>query len=639
MPAPIPRSIEPLEPRIAPAFVFSIAPDHKSATWNDVDGDTVTLRASKPVLDDADFTFIAQRPGEVGRQLALLDLSFEGFPANAVALTFTAKRTAGQGDGFVNVGRIDATGIDLGPLNIPGDLGSIYAGDGNLVTPSVASITVTSGGAFGVATQGSTDPNIRWFMFGKVGAITVKGDFFSSLEVRDTDSRFIFNKDASTGPINIWGDLVGGSDQFSGSAGFGTGYIFAEGNLGPLTIRGEIYGGSASLAGSVTALGSIASLTLGQSLRGGSAEHTGEISGVSLGVVKIGRDIRGGDVANSGVVTSFGSMASVTVGGSIVGGNATNTGNVFAFGQIGTVNVGQSVFGGFSPRDAGGKLLLDASNQPILIFNSGAIGSYLGINSVTIGGNLATGEGIFAGAVFTDRNQQDNSPAAAAAHNIKAVTIGGSLRGLTFIDDGNGSFLHAPAGIYAHGQLGAVKVGSIFGLDALNPVAIAALGKANPKNASEALAIASVTVERGAMNASILAGFDSGGTAVNPDAQIGAIKIGNNMVGTSISAGVAYSGKGWGDATNSNAAASAGFADNALIRSRVASLTVGGYVLGNPRFVTDFLNGVVAQEIGALKIGGTALELSHNVPPPAANALLDVFQFGIDRLFVVREVA
>ena len=41
--------IEPLEPRIAPALL--IAANSLYATWTDVDGDFVTLKVNKPILD------------------------------------------------------------------------------------------------------------------------------------------------------------------------------------------------------------------------------------------------------------------------------------------------------------------------------------------------------------------------------------------------------------------------------------------------------------------------------------------------------------------------------------------------------------------------------------------------------------
>src|SRR4051812_37906729 len=97
---------EPLEPRIAPAGLLKISLDRKTATWDDVDGDKVTLKANKPVFDAGDFHFIDT---DLGKQLARLDFNSDD---KGVSLTFTAKRDAIHrlGDGSVNVGRIEATG-------------------------------------------------------------------------------------------------------------------------------------------------------------------------------------------------------------------------------------------------------------------------------------------------------------------------------------------------------------------------------------------------------------------------------------------------------------------------------------------------------------------------------------------------
>src|SRR5262245_227610 len=63
-------SADPLEARIAPALV--VAANHLSATFTDVDGDLVTIKASKPILDDLDFIRAASGLGE---QLQLINFS------------------------------------------------------------------------------------------------------------------------------------------------------------------------------------------------------------------------------------------------------------------------------------------------------------------------------------------------------------------------------------------------------------------------------------------------------------------------------------------------------------------------------------------------------------------------------------
>ena len=390
--------------------------------------------------------------------------------------------------------------------------------------------------------------------------------------------------------------------------------------MGPVKILGEVFGGSAAFGGTVSSLGKIASVFVGGNLFGQSADNTGAISG-ELGKVIIRGSIFGGGGEQSGAVTSFGALSSVFIGGSIIGGPASDSGRVFAFGALGSVTIGGSVLGGDSPRTENGKLFLDGE-APIVIRNSGAIGSDTSIGAVKIGLDLVAGEGTFSGAIFTSEP---------FGGNIQSVTIGGTLQGFSFIDDGDGAFLQVATGIYADGKLGKVQIGAVSGVDPLNPAAIVALGKPDPVSANDALAIAGLTVLRGVTNAEIRAGFDSFGNALNPDVQIGAIKIANSLVGSSISAGVPFSGNGFGDASNVLAPAGDGFRDSAAILSRIASLTVGGYILGNPFVYPDFVNGAVAQEIGAVKIGGAKLEMTKG-------NLLDVFQIGVTHDFLIREV-
>ena len=114
--------VEPLEPRIAPA-ALGLSPSGKKFTFNDVDGDQVTVKTSKGKFLAANFTF-----DMAGTQLQTLDLSANQSVAGA-NLTFTAVPKNGMGNGKVNVGYIKAGPIDLGKIKLPGDLGKIDVGD------------------------------------------------------------------------------------------------------------------------------------------------------------------------------------------------------------------------------------------------------------------------------------------------------------------------------------------------------------------------------------------------------------------------------------------------------------------------------------------------------------------------------
>src|SRR4051812_41518556 len=187
MTAPLLRSIEPLEPRIAPATVldFQVNSTGTRATWTDVDGDKVSLTSNKGVLKPHNFTFLEQQDGDLGYQLSLLDLSDEF--TSGFTLTFSARRDTVNkvGDGAVNVGWINALYSDITTITIPGDLARLDVGDPNFNTPALGMLTVHSAGMLGAYTQGSNpggvDPTVDWEIYGKLGGLNVKGDFSVNL--------------------------------------------------------------------------------------------------------------------------------------------------------------------------------------------------------------------------------------------------------------------------------------------------------------------------------------------------------------------------------------------------------------------------------------------------------------------------
>jgi hypothetical protein len=131
-------SIEFLEARIAPASVIM---------FTDVDGDTVTVKSSKGILTNALLHF---EDRGLGKQLTEIDVNTPMF--QGTNLTFKVKKGP-TGDGLVNVGYIDATGVDLGTVNVPGDIGRIDAGDGNTNKPAIKTLIAKSLGAYHDSTQ------------------------------------------------------------------------------------------------------------------------------------------------------------------------------------------------------------------------------------------------------------------------------------------------------------------------------------------------------------------------------------------------------------------------------------------------------------------------------------------------------
>ena len=114
-------SVEPLEARIAPAAVV---------TFTDVDGDLVTVSSSKGTHDQ----LVAATGGVNGLNdhvLQTLDLTTSA-DFNGANISIIATPKAGKGDGFVNVGYINASGRVLGTVTVNGDLGVIDVGNTNV---------------------------------------------------------------------------------------------------------------------------------------------------------------------------------------------------------------------------------------------------------------------------------------------------------------------------------------------------------------------------------------------------------------------------------------------------------------------------------------------------------------------------
>ena len=127
--------IEPLENRIAPSAVV---------TFTDIDGDLVTITSSegtKAQLETAAGDLTDHR-------LQTLDLTGTA-DFDDTNLSIVAKPQAGKGDGFVNVGRINATGRVLGKVTVDGDLGVIDVGNTAVDELALQGLRVQSFGEYG----------------------------------------------------------------------------------------------------------------------------------------------------------------------------------------------------------------------------------------------------------------------------------------------------------------------------------------------------------------------------------------------------------------------------------------------------------------------------------------------------------
>jgi len=529
---------EPLEVRIAPATLVNPT----TVTFTDVDGDDVTVKITKGTLDLAqNFVFAASGAGEQLRALVLTDAEFAG-----TNITITAKRNATNGgDGFVNVGHVNATGRDLGAVSIAGDLGQIDAGDADVPNVAVKSLTVQSMGLFGTTTQAGGG-NLGSSLTGAINSITVHGDFVDAN----------FSSTSSLGSLKVGGSILGATNANSG--------IFNFTAIGNVTIGGSIIGGSGPGSGRILAALGIDAVKVGGSLIGngigsGRIETTTSLDGSGdLGPVTIGGDIRGGAGNQSGVVAATGKLLGLSVGGSLIGGaglydTLAEKGQIFSEAAMGPVKIGRDVIGG---GQAG----------------SGGLYSLAEIKSVTVNGSLLGGDGLRSASISAASlgavkiggsvlgGLGEDSASIRSGSSITSVTIGGSVIGGGGINS---------AYISANDRLGAVKIGrDLIGGDLNNS------GRIDGENALLSVTIGG-SVIGGAGNFSGRISSDEGAT--------GSVKIGGHVRGGggeksgSIEAGDRLGSVTIGGSVSSSTGL---FSGSIMSRDDIPSLTIAGSVLG-----------------------------------------------------------
>lgn len=181
----------------------------RMVSFTDVDGDLVIIRLSKGSLDPTQF--LLTHPNALGgATLQEIDFTHHGIPAGA-SLTITARPGPLGGNGLVNVGYLNAAGLDLGTISIDGDLGRIDAGSG-LARVAIKSLTVQSLGF--ADTQSGDNVSMLSNLNGGLGALTVRSDIHNATMViggkagtirigHDLDGARLLIKGAVDTPLNL----------------------------------------------------------------------------------------------------------------------------------------------------------------------------------------------------------------------------------------------------------------------------------------------------------------------------------------------------------------------------------------------------------------------------------------------------
>jgi hypothetical protein len=463
------------------------------------------------------------------------------------------------------------------------------------------------------------------------------------------------------GAVRISGDIHGGSGinsggltvttlrsltaggSVTGDDGDRSGVVFVGGDSGKVKISGDIRGGLGVGSGRVEARGVLTSVTLGGSLVGGGEAPlvpvdniiviesvplpggSGQIiSGGNMGRVTIGHDVVGGDANDSGKIASAGTLAGLTIRGSVIGGAGDQTASISvgsdglavasqisSVDDMGPVKIGHDVRGG--DGIGGGHIYTDGALASITIGGSlrggsatqtGRVSADDDISRFKMRGGIFGGSGAESGSVVTEST-------------ITAMSVGLDLA------SGNG----IGSGHIGAQSIGTLKIsGAVIGNEAHTAV-ISATGTSNPSNDAAAVAIRSLSIGGRIELGQIIAGVDQTGATTNADAQIGTISVGGDWVRSDAAAGVSANDEGGFGTPDDTLAAGGG-----SILAKIARITIKGQILGTPDSVnsTDHY-GIVAEQIGAVSVGGVAVELqfgAHN----------DVKEVGITNDVTVREI-
>lgn len=298
-----------------------ISADGRYATFVDVDGDLVRVQSTIGAFTNANFVIVPMTGGVAGGgQLALLDLS-NGTAFAGASITVSAKPGPLGGNGFVNVGYLNATGIDLLNVTVKGDLGRIDAGDANETTQGIGNVVTQSMGIFGTDTQPSLqEPTLESSILGSAGSWRIGGDILDvELSVSGKIGRFLLGGSM----LYSRADFGGTIDQASIRGDMILSSFLAEGSIGKIvsltkpgtggwTVAGDVIGSELAVNGDISRLGVGGSLRYSNiRVRGDVVETTDTLEaqtigsltvkgGVELSFIEVGRDIDG-DLVNSDV--------------------------------------------------------------------------------------------------------------------------------------------------------------------------------------------------------------------------------------------------------------------------------------------------------------------------------------------------
>jgi len=509
-----PNPVEVLEARIAPAFILTpeISADGKSAKFVDVDGDLFTVTTSKGTFTEGNFVYVGETETGPG-YLQKIDLGLVTFGKMFQGAKIKVTVDEVVGDGFADVGFINAAGIDLKQALVDGDLVRIDVGNANVTTPAIGLLQAAQLGFHTITDAGV--PDFISHVIGRINALEIGTWTDASIQVAGGPTE----KTATLGSIGRASiqSLTGSDLEFSGT-------LAVAGSIGTLVMLGDVTGGSMNSTGVIFCGHRVGSLTIGGSILGGAGDLSGAVvsdAGGSLGIVVVGGSLEG---------------SSGDFSGSIVGGGA--------------------------------------------------------IKSVSLNGDVKVGSAFLSGSVF--------------GTSAKSITVAGNLIGGT-----------AVGGILVEKKLGKLTLGGADG--ASGPAYIIVGGPL-----SGGTAVGRIAVTHSLNGARILAGYNPDLQLMNPNARIGKITVGEDLIATDIVAGIDGVNGVFGDADDR---VSPDDTKPAFLSS-IASIIVGGMIAGTEGGTDQF--GILAERIGIVQIGEEILSLGKKT--------VDDLQLGATGDYRLREL-
>ena len=284
-----------------------ISDNGRNATFIDGDGDRVTVKTTRGSFDASKFAINAA-PGGVtgGGHFGGLDLSDAEFAG--ANLTITAKRGERGGDGLVNLGFLDATGIDLGKVRIDGDLGRLEVGDGALLTPAIGMLDVVSMGAFGVFTQFDIVQGIDSNVVGSIPNVKIATDLREIRLIADT-----------LGTVKVGGSIGASENEQSIYT-----RIFLSGSLSSLSVGGDLQFTTISVADDIGRIAGVGASGKVKYIDGiavqGSILQSSISAGGDISRLTVGGNIKTSGIGAEGEANPADLLAAQTIGEIIVNG-------------------------------------------------------------------------------------------------------------------------------------------------------------------------------------------------------------------------------------------------------------------------------------------------------------------------------